>query len=145
MTHLQGSYYISRLLLQTFSFSELLIITCIPHFPNRVSSEFDVNYISDLKWKWKKCNRHPFHFPFFLIDVLLFLQMQKWVVISWALLALVGADECPDRGMCKEGSTCCKQPGNGYGCCPLDQVEMVVLPAHLKIQFSCADTCQLSV
>ncbi|XP_062294871.1 granulin a [Scomber scombrus] len=49
--------------------------------------------------------------------------MQKWVVICWALLALVGADECPDGGMCKEGATCCKHPDNGYGCCPFDQAE----------------------
>lgn len=49
--------------------------------------------------------------------------MQKWVVICWALLALAGADECPDAGRCEEGQTCCKHPANGYECCPFDQAE----------------------
>ncbi|KAK9534615.1 hypothetical protein VZT92_007048 [Zoarces viviparus] len=49
--------------------------------------------------------------------------MQKWVVICWALLALVGADECPDGGRCDDGQTCCNDPANGYECCPLDQAE----------------------
>ncbi|XP_041824151.1 granulin a isoform X2 [Melanotaenia boesemani] len=49
--------------------------------------------------------------------------MQRWVVICWALLALVGADECPDGGRCEEGQTCCKNPASGYECCPLDQAE----------------------
>uniref|UniRef100_A0A3Q3F960 Granulins-like n=1 Tax=Kryptolebias marmoratus TaxID=37003 RepID=A0A3Q3F960_KRYMA len=45
-------------------------------------------------------------------------QMQSWVVICGALLVLVGADECPDAGRCKEGQTCCNSPSNGYECCP---------------------------
>ncbi|KAG8006473.1 Granulin [Nibea albiflora] len=49
--------------------------------------------------------------------------MQRWVVICWALLALVGADECPDGGRCEEGQTCCNDPDNGYECCPFDQAE----------------------
>ncbi|XP_038562642.1 granulin a [Micropterus salmoides] len=49
--------------------------------------------------------------------------MQKWVVICWAVLALVGADECPDGGRCKDGQTCCNNPTNGYECCPFDQAE----------------------
>ncbi|XP_054463078.1 granulin a [Anoplopoma fimbria] len=49
--------------------------------------------------------------------------MQKWVVICLAFLALVGADECPDGGVCEEGQTCCNDPANGYECCPLDQAE----------------------
>ncbi|XP_072224916.1 granulin a isoform X2 [Leuresthes tenuis] len=49
--------------------------------------------------------------------------MQRWVVICWALLALVGAEECPDGGRCQEGHTCCNSPTNGYGCCPFDQAE----------------------
>ncbi|MEQ2294645.1 hypothetical protein AMECASPLE_006024 [Ameca splendens] len=51
------------------------------------------------------------------------LQMQTWVVICWAFLALVGADECPDGGRCEDGQTCCSSPTNGYGCCPFDQAE----------------------
>ncbi|XP_017274840.1 granulin a isoform X2 [Kryptolebias marmoratus] len=49
--------------------------------------------------------------------------MQSWVVICGALLVLVGADECPDAGRCKEGQTCCNSPSNGYECCPFDQAE----------------------
>ncbi|XP_021165930.2 granulin a isoform X3 [Fundulus heteroclitus] len=49
--------------------------------------------------------------------------MQTWVVICWAILALVGADECPDGGRCVEGQTCCSSPTNGYGCCQFDQAE----------------------
>ncbi|XP_074512001.1 granulin a [Sebastes fasciatus] len=49
--------------------------------------------------------------------------MQRWVLICWALLALVGADECPDGGSCGNGQTCCNNPANGYECCPLDQAE----------------------
>ncbi|KAM3863970.1 granulin a [Diretmus argenteus] len=49
--------------------------------------------------------------------------MQSWVVIFWALLALVCADDCPDGGECKDGHTCCNTPASGYGCCPLDQAE----------------------
>ncbi|KAM4531106.1 granulin a [Odontesthes bonariensis] len=49
--------------------------------------------------------------------------MQRWVVICWALLALVGAEECPDGGRCHEGHTCCNSPTNGYGCCLFDQAE----------------------
>ncbi|XP_035510474.1 granulin a [Morone saxatilis] len=49
--------------------------------------------------------------------------MQKWVVICWALLALVGAEECPDGGKCEDGQTCCNDPANGYECCPFDQAE----------------------
>uniref|UniRef100_A0A087XWW0 Granulin n=1 Tax=Poecilia formosa TaxID=48698 RepID=A0A087XWW0_POEFO len=49
-------------------------------------------------------------------------QMQTWVVICWAVFAVVGADECPDGGRCAEGQTCCSSPTNGYGCCPFDQV-----------------------
>uniref|UniRef100_A0A3B5QDT3 Granulin a n=1 Tax=Xiphophorus maculatus TaxID=8083 RepID=A0A3B5QDT3_XIPMA len=49
--------------------------------------------------------------------------MQTWVVICWAIFAVVGADECPDGGRCAEGQTCCSSPTNGYGCCPFDQAE----------------------
>ncbi|XP_049925724.1 granulin a isoform X3 [Epinephelus moara] len=49
--------------------------------------------------------------------------MQRWVVICCALLALVGADECPDGGRCKDGQTCCYDPANGYECCPFAQAE----------------------
>ncbi|XP_051243037.1 granulin a isoform X5 [Dicentrarchus labrax] len=49
--------------------------------------------------------------------------MQKWVVVCWALLALVGAEECPDGGKCEDGQTCCNDPANGYECCPFDQAE----------------------
>ncbi|KAM6904810.1 granulin a [Xenentodon cancila] len=49
--------------------------------------------------------------------------MQRWVVICWALLALVAADECPDGGSCEEGQTCCNNPSKGYECCPLDKGE----------------------
>ncbi|XP_022050394.2 granulin a isoform X12 [Acanthochromis polyacanthus] len=49
--------------------------------------------------------------------------MFRWVVISWALLALVGADECPDGGRCEDGQTCCNDPASGYECCPFDQAE----------------------
>uniref|UniRef100_A0A669F2G6 Granulin a n=1 Tax=Oreochromis niloticus TaxID=8128 RepID=A0A669F2G6_ORENI len=51
------------------------------------------------------------------------LQMQKWVVICWAVLAVVGADVCPDGGLCKEGETCCNSPENGYGCCRYENAE----------------------
>lgn len=49
--------------------------------------------------------------------------MQTWVVICLGVLALVGADECPDGGRCEEGQTCCSSPTDGYGCCPFDQAE----------------------
>ncbi|XP_078017753.1 granulin a isoform X1 [Epinephelus lanceolatus] len=49
--------------------------------------------------------------------------MQRWVVICCALLALVGADECPDGGRCKDSQTCCYDPANGYECCPFAQAE----------------------
>ncbi|XP_026206348.1 granulin a isoform X2 [Anabas testudineus] len=49
--------------------------------------------------------------------------MQWWVVICWALVTLVGADECPDGGTCERGQTCCNNPANGYECCPFDQAE----------------------
>ncbi|XP_034567390.1 granulin a, partial [Notolabrus celidotus] len=49
--------------------------------------------------------------------------MQRWVVISCSLLALVSADVCPDGGRCKEGQTCCNDPADGYECCPFDQAE----------------------
>ncbi|XP_006803151.1 granulin a [Neolamprologus brichardi] len=49
--------------------------------------------------------------------------MQKWVVICWAVLAVVGADVCPDGGLCKEGETCCNSPANGYGCCRYENAE----------------------
>ncbi|XP_026019885.1 granulin a isoform X4 [Astatotilapia calliptera] len=49
--------------------------------------------------------------------------MQKWVVICWAALAVVGADVCPDGGLCKEGETCCNSPANGYGCCRYENAE----------------------
>ncbi|XP_043957402.1 granulin a [Gambusia affinis] len=49
--------------------------------------------------------------------------MQTWVVICWAIVAVVGADECPDGGRCAEGQTCCSSPTNSYGCCPFDQAE----------------------
>nr|XP_033500520.1 granulin a [Epinephelus lanceolatus] len=50
-------------------------------------------------------------------------QMQRWFVICCALLALVGADECPDGGRCKDSQTCCYDPANGYECCPFAQAE----------------------
>lgn len=70
-----------------------------------------------------------FHFPF--VCLLLFpLQMQKWVVICWAALAVVGADVCPDGGLCKEGETCCNSPANGYGCCRYENVRPgVIIPS----------------
>ncbi|XP_020508364.3 granulin a [Labrus bergylta] len=49
--------------------------------------------------------------------------MQRWVVFFCALLALVGAHECPDGGRCKDGQTCCNDPINGYECCPFEQGE----------------------
>ncbi|XP_047428795.1 granulin a isoform X2 [Mugil cephalus] len=49
--------------------------------------------------------------------------MQRWAVICWALLALVGAEECPDGGRCEAGETCCHDPRNGYECCPFEQAE----------------------
>ncbi|XP_036943926.1 granulin a [Acanthopagrus latus] len=60
------------------------------------------------------CSQQPFQS---------FAKMQRWVVICWALLALVGADQCPDGGMCEDGQTCCNHPANGYECCPFDQAE----------------------
>uniref|UniRef100_A0A8C2W811 Granulin a n=1 Tax=Cyclopterus lumpus TaxID=8103 RepID=A0A8C2W811_CYCLU len=50
-------------------------------------------------------------------------MIRLWVVIYSALLALVGADECPDGGRCEYGQTCCNDPASGYECCPLDQAE----------------------
>lgn len=58
-----------------------------------------------------------------------FVQMQSWGVICCALLALVGAEECPDGARCKDGQTCCNDPVNGYECCPFDQVDVVELPS----------------
>lgn len=56
--------------------------------------------------------------------------MQKWVVICWAVLAVVGADVCPDGGLCKEGETCCNSPANGYGCCRYENVRPgVIIPS----------------
>ncbi|XP_078124936.1 granulin a isoform X1 [Sander vitreus] len=49
--------------------------------------------------------------------------MQRWAVICSALLALVGADECPDGGRCAVGQTCCNDPASGFECCPFDQAE----------------------
>ncbi|TDH03325.1 hypothetical protein EPR50_G00161570 [Perca flavescens] len=51
------------------------------------------------------------------------IKMQRWAVICWALLALVGADECPDGGRCEDGQTCCNNPASGFECCPFDQAE----------------------
>ncbi|KAK5884784.1 hypothetical protein CesoFtcFv8_018570 [Champsocephalus esox] len=51
------------------------------------------------------------------------IHMQSWGVICCALLALVGAEECPDGARCKDGQTCCNDPVNGYECCPFDQAE----------------------
>lgn len=57
--------------------------------------------------------------------------MQKWVVFCWALLALAGAEQCPDGGRsCDEGQTCCNDPANGYECCPLGQAECCGDHAH---------------
>uniref|UniRef100_G3PNX7 Granulin a n=1 Tax=Gasterosteus aculeatus TaxID=69293 RepID=G3PNX7_GASAC len=56
--------------------------------------------------------------------------MQMQVVICLALVALVGADECPDGGRCEDGHTCCNDPANGYECCPLDQAECCGDHAH---------------
>ncbi|KAM9844087.1 progranulin-like [Aulostomus maculatus] len=47
--------------------------------------------------------------------------MERWAVICWALLALIGAEECPDGGRCGDGHTCCSSPAGGYDCCPYDQ------------------------
>lgn len=70
-----------------------------------------------------------FHFPFVCL-LLSPLQMQKWVVICWAALAVVGADVCPDGGLCKEGETCCNSPANGYGCCRYENVRPgVIIPS----------------
>uniref|UniRef100_A0A3B5ML31 Granulin a n=1 Tax=Xiphophorus couchianus TaxID=32473 RepID=A0A3B5ML31_9TELE len=57
--------------------------------------------------------------------------MQTWVVICWAIFAVVGADECPDGGRCAEGQTCCSSPTNGYGCCPFDQVHAECCEDHI--------------
>ncbi|XP_040046250.2 granulin a [Gasterosteus aculeatus] len=57
-------------------------------------------------------------------------MMQMQVVICLALVALVGADECPDGGRCEDGHTCCNDPANGYECCPLDQAECCGDHAH---------------
>ncbi|XP_029013949.1 granulin a [Betta splendens] len=49
--------------------------------------------------------------------------MQLWVVLCWAVLALVGAHQCPDGRRCEEGQTCCSDPASGFKCCPFDQAE----------------------
>uniref|UniRef100_A0A8C7YJ17 Granulin a n=1 Tax=Oryzias sinensis TaxID=183150 RepID=A0A8C7YJ17_9TELE len=49
--------------------------------------------------------------------------MQKWVVICWVSLALVGADMCPNGGKCEKGQTCCQSPSKDYDCCPFDEAE----------------------
>uniref|UniRef100_A0A3Q3ISK3 Granulins domain-containing protein n=1 Tax=Monopterus albus TaxID=43700 RepID=A0A3Q3ISK3_MONAL len=64
--------------------------------------------------------------------------MLRRVVICWALLALVGAYECPDGGRCEEGQTCCNDPANGYECCPFDQVDMSY---HLPLTCPDGSTC----
>lgn len=74
-----------------------------------------------------------FHFLILPIYEWFSLQMQTWVVICWGILALVGADECPDGGRCEEGHTCCSSPTNGYGCCPFDQVDVVAHHVFLNI------------
>ncbi|KAM3598452.1 uncharacterized protein V6R79_018164 [Siganus canaliculatus] len=56
--------------------------------------------------------------------------MQRLVVICWALLALAGAEECPDGGKCKDGQTCCHDPIDGYECCPFDMAECCEDHAH---------------
>uniref|UniRef100_A0A3P9HE18 Granulin a n=1 Tax=Oryzias latipes TaxID=8090 RepID=A0A3P9HE18_ORYLA len=77
-------------------------------------------------------------------------QMQKWVVICWVSLALVGADMCPNGGKCEKGQTCCQSPSKDYDCCPFDEVNrisffycynVVIVPAlfYLWRTFSCPD------
>ena len=86
-------------------------------------------------------------FTFHLVDFLCLcaclcfpvrLQMQKWVVFCWALLALVAAEECPDGGTCEEGQTCCDDPANGYECCPFDQVDTLFCFVFLNTCMFCA-------
>lgn len=78
-------------------------------------------------------------FCFPLIDELCvssFVQMQKWVVVCWALLAFAAAAaafDCPDGDTCEEGETCCNDPENGYECCPFDQVITAVTPARAAL------------
>ncbi|PWA17719.1 hypothetical protein CCH79_00008062 [Gambusia affinis] len=73
-----------------------------------------------------------FNKDFLLVSAFHCLQMQTWVVICWAIVAVVGADECPDGGRCAEGQTCCSSPTNSYGCCPFDQ-EISVLTLVVKV------------
>ncbi|XP_013878176.1 granulins [Austrofundulus limnaeus] len=55
------------------------------------------------------------------------MKMKSWAVICWTLLVLVlvlvGADECPDGGRCKEGQTCCRGSADSFSCCPFHQAE----------------------
>ncbi|KAG7492363.1 hypothetical protein MATL_G00013380 [Megalops atlanticus] len=39
------------------------------------------------------------------------------------LLAVTSALICPDGGSCRDDSTCCQTPLDGYGCCPLPNAE----------------------
>lgn len=93
-------------------------------------------YKYNLSWwsvKEKFAPFRQFHFPFVCL-LLSPLQMQKWVVICWAVLAVVGADVCPDGGLCKEGETCCNSPANGYGCCRYENVRPgVIIPCNLSV------------
>ncbi|GAA6229846.1 granulins-like [Lates japonicus] len=70
--------------------------------------------------------------------------MQRWVVICWALLALVGAEECPDGGRCEDGQTCCNDPENGYECCPFDQAECCEDHTHCCPAGTICDTAKSS-
>ncbi|XP_070778918.1 granulin a [Enoplosus armatus] len=70
--------------------------------------------------------------------------MQKWVVICWALLALVGANECPDGGRCEDGQTCCNDPASGYECCPFDQAECCADHMHCCPGGTICDTASSS-
>ncbi|XP_028310063.1 granulin a isoform X1 [Gouania willdenowi] len=49
--------------------------------------------------------------------------MLKLLLLIWTLLAASAAVECPDKGNCDEGQTCCSSPNNEYQCCPFEQAE----------------------
>uniref|UniRef100_A0A3B4ZXT6 Granulins domain-containing protein n=1 Tax=Stegastes partitus TaxID=144197 RepID=A0A3B4ZXT6_9TELE len=84
--------------------------------------------------------------------------MYRWVVICWALLALVGADECPDGGrceadtvttvMCKDGqtecpdeTTCCEAPEGKWGCCPMPKAVCCADGSHCcPHQYKCDES-----
>ncbi|CAL8310766.1 unnamed protein product [Arctogadus glacialis] len=49
-------------------------------------------------------------------------KMQTWMLMCWVVPALVWAEDCPAADGCVEGHTCCSSPGNGFACCPFEQV-----------------------